>query len=173
MEAISLESIYFMSQTIAAIAIVGSLFYLARQIRFAHQAASDFTRHGRATAVQTWMMAIASNDELTHCWAKAADHWVNDKEGSHPLAAALGLSINEAAKVELLCTYGFWANWGQFASTKSSEDLDEIKNIIASMYASEPWATVWRLSGQRKLLDPRFVEFVDEVLRDANHTPST
>ena len=167
MAPINLESVYYIGQTIAAIAVIGSLFYLARQIRFAHQSASDFTRQGRVSAIQSWMLAVASSDELTRCWGKATELGVNVRASSQPLADALGLTPDEAAKTEWLCMYWWWTHWAQFASTKTSKDVEELRIVIERLYSVQPMAAAWQFGQYRELLDPSFVRFVNQALSGA------
>ena len=164
MESLSLESIYYIGQTIAAIAVIGSLFYLARQIRFAHESASDFTRQGRVSAIQNWMLVVAGSDELTRCWGKATDLGVNILASAQPLADALGLTPEEAAKTEWLCMYWWWTHWAQFSSTKTSKDVLELRIVIERLYSVQPMAAAWQFGQYRNLLDPSFVRFVNQAL---------
>ena len=64
MESLTLEHVYFIGQTMAAIAVVLTLAYLAVQIKMSHNVASDTNRQQRAVGVREYALALANNDQL-------------------------------------------------------------------------------------------------------------
>jgi len=66
----TLEQIFFASQSISSIAVVGSLIYLAQQVRYAERSQRAIMQQGRANRASQGSLTIA-NPELARVWQKA------------------------------------------------------------------------------------------------------
>ena len=65
----TLEHVYFLSQIIAAVAVVVSISYLARQVAQSEQVQRAFMQQGRADRVSSTALALAQ-PELARIWHK-------------------------------------------------------------------------------------------------------
>ena len=68
----SLEQVFYLSQSIASIAVVGSLIYLSLQVRGADSSQRAIMQQGRADRVSKASLTIA-NLELARVWQKGVD----------------------------------------------------------------------------------------------------
>ena len=60
----------------------------------------------------------------------------------------------------------FWLHWGQYASTTTKKDLDELKNVVEIFYGNPGVQIIWNNSPFAKpALENDFVNFVEEVLK--------
>ena len=106
------------------------------------------------------MLAAATNDDFRISISKANGFGFH-YEG---MAAALDLTVDEAARADFHNCYYFWLHWGQFASTKDKKDLEELNNVLAS-YLLPSFKYSWDHSPYAKpTLDPAFVAFVEARL---------
>ena len=64
-----LEEVFYVSQTIASVAVVGSLIYLGLQVRYAERAQRGLMQQARADRTSNGSLAIA-NSELSRIWLK-------------------------------------------------------------------------------------------------------
>ena len=67
---LDLEKIYFVGQTISAVAVIGSLFYLGAQLReqnreSRHKAIQDMTAN-----FSNWQLATTIHEDFAHLWLK-------------------------------------------------------------------------------------------------------
>ena len=86
------------------------------------------------------------------------------------LSTRLGISADEASRVDMYASYWFWLHWGQYASSTSDEDINELENLVNTFYRFPFMQACWELSPAAKpILDPKFVAFVDNVLADKPH----
>ncbi len=65
----SLENIFYLSQSIASVAVVGSLIYLALQVRYAERSQRGIMQQGRADRTSSAALALA-DPELARVWSK-------------------------------------------------------------------------------------------------------
>jgi hypothetical protein len=155
------EAIGAIGEILGAFAVVLTLLYLAVQVKYAKTAANDATSLNRANGVQAMLLAATTDDTLRASVSKAqglGDYHVK-------LAEKLGLSVEEAERIDFYASYWFWVHWGQFASSNSKEGLDELTNIVNTFYRFPFMSTCWELSPSGKqIMDSTFVAFVDGVL---------
>ncbi len=154
------------SEAIGALAVVVTLAYLATQIRYAKVAANDSNRLTRANGVREMYMAQAQDPSLSKSLARfdpiANAYW-------REYAETFGASLDEAISVDSQNHYYFWLHWGQFASSKSGADLDELRNVVRGFYRVPYVRHSWNKSPYAKrLLETRFVEFVDRIVAEAD-----
>ena len=82
------------------------------------------------------------------------------------MARVLDVTFDDAAITDFHNAYYFWMHWGQFASTKDPDDIEELKQVIR-YYANPAFKYSWENSAFAKSgLPPKFVEFVDGVLKE-------
>ena len=160
------DAIGAIGELLGALAVVITLGYLALQIRHARNAAGDVNRLSRATGVRDWMAIMIEDNDLLTAWTKSDGSW----EPMGELAEELGVTVAEAGKIIWGCQYWWWLHWGQWASTTSKEDIEELRHLISEFYSTPPMITVWRSGFYTNLLDPAFADFVnsavDEKLRE-------
>ncbi len=156
------ELIATVAEVVAAIGVIASLIYVARQVRSSQETAADTNRLARASGVREVMLANATNDKLRNSVMKAYGTAPYYKE----MARVLDVTIDDAARTDYQNCYLCWLHWGQFASTTDPQDLQELKNIMRTYlipalkysWDNSPWA--------KPSLDPKFVTFVDAVLAE-------
>ena len=160
METLTLEHVYYISQTLAAIAVVFTLAYLVVQIKMSHTIASDANRQLRATGIREFGLTMTTNDQFRYAWIKA--------EGSKPvhdqIAKELDLNFDEASRVTVGCASLLWMHQAQWASIKSDADIVEMNHLFKGFYGNQPMKTVWKLHPYTQLLDEGFVQFVNNAL---------
>ncbi|MFK7864830.1 MAG: hypothetical protein AB8B95_11465 [Pseudohongiellaceae bacterium] len=158
------EAIGAIGEILGAMAVVLTLVYLAVQVRYAKDAASDNNRIARASGVREMMLATATHPELRELGLKTYDI-----DYFQELAKTFDLTLDQAYTLDQQNGYWFWLHWGQFASTTKQNDIDELKNLIQNFYRMPAVMYCWKNSPfHRFLLDPKFVEFVDGLLADAD-----
>ncbi|MCB1669689.1 MAG: hypothetical protein R3F41_10945 [Gammaproteobacteria bacterium] len=154
------EAIGAIGEILGAMAVVMTLVYLAVQVRYAKEAAADNNRIVRASGVREMYMAQVNNPEFRSVLHKAGDSGYLQQ-----IADDLGIIKEEADILDAASGYWFWLHWGQYSSTHSESDLQELKNLIGSFYKTDSVYNCWKKSPwHRPLLDPKFVKFVDEIV---------
>ena len=160
------EAIGAIGEVLGAFAVVATLLYLALQVRHAKTATTDATRLNRANGVQAMLLAMSTDDALRSSVNKA----MNSEAYINELSNRLGISADEAERVEMYASYWFWLHWGQYASSTSEKDINELRNLVSTFYRFPYMQACWELSpAGRTILDPDFVDFVGNVLADKNH----
>ena len=162
------EAIGATGEVLGAAAVVVTLIYLAVQVRHAKAATADQSRIYRATAVREMIIETCRDDKLRMLQTKS---W-----GLEPyyqtMASELGLSIEEATKLDWGNGYYFWMWWGQYASTIHSRDRKELEHIIANLGGTPGMQAHWENSPlTRPLLDREYVKFVDAILAGPDKSP--
>ena len=90
------------------------------------------------------------------------------------LGEELGLSAERAVVLDMTNGYYFWMYWGQYTSTTSSEDLQELEHVLSALRDVPGMKKTWEESPLvRPLLEPRFVEFVDGIMSGSNGAQET
>jgi hypothetical protein len=145
----SLEQVFYLSQSIASIAVVGSLIYLGLQVRGADRSQRAIMQQGRADRSSNASLTIA-NSELAPTWQKGMD-------GDPPLTR------DEATQWLLLCRSMFLSGEDSFLQHKAGA-LDEhaFDSYCAGVrsYMSRPgFRAAWRLLGSQ--FGQEFRAFVD------------
>ena len=164
------DAIGAVGEIFGAFAVVATLIYLASQVKHAKEAAADINRIARATGVREFKLAMAANDDLRNGVNKVmgGDKYIAE------MAAKLGVPEADMSRTESANVHWFWLHWGQYASTTSEEDLAELRNLIAGFY-SNPGVRVSREQSPyaRPILDPGFVNFVDQILAEVDQEKSS
>ena len=96
----SLEEVFYLSQSIASVAVVGSLIYLGLQARAADRGQRSIMQQGRADRVSKAWLTIAS-PELAVVWQKGMD-------------ADAGMTRTEVTQWLLMCRAAFTSNEDSF-----------------------------------------------------------
>ena len=149
-------------EIVGALAVVVTLAYLATQIRYARVAANDASRQGRADGVREILVATMTDPELRRVWMKADP---SADARMERLSGKMGLTKDEAYLAWHVCCAWTFVHWAQYRSMKSTEDEQELENLVSSFYSIPPMAPIWETDELLKaLLDPGFVAWVDDVL---------
>ena len=154
------EAIGAIGEIIGATAVVATLAYLALQIRHARQAAADVSRLNRGVGVRELLANMISDDDLRNAWIKTE----GEEDAYQRIADALGVTLQKTVKIEHQAQSWFWLHWAHWASTKTDRDVEGLRHVVAAFYAAPPMSTVWDLSPNVRLLEPRFAEFVNSAL---------
>jgi hypothetical protein len=155
------DAIGAVGELISALAVVITLAYLASQVRYAKAATNDANRLVRASGVREMMLAGATNNELRESQIRG----YRTESFYESYAEALGISAEDAARVDYGNAYYFWLHWGQFASSKSLVDTDELRHLVDVFYRRPAVRYSWENSPWGKVIfESAFVSFVDDVL---------
>ena len=154
------EAIGAIGEILGALAVVATLVYLATQVRYAKATATDSNRLERASGVREMVMELARNDSLRSAWIAGAglDYYFEE------FASKFSIPKEDAERLEYTNLYWFWLHWGQFASSKDSQDIKELENVIQKLYLMPPVKYSWENSPVIDQLDPTFRSFVDRLL---------
>ena len=160
------EAIGALGESLSAILVLITLIYLATQVRYAKNAAADANRLARARGVCDYQLACATNDLLMQSNTTANDYgsWYEE------LSGVLGISAEEAMRVDSVSLYWVWLHWGQYSSTNNKEDLDELGDTIGKFYSnSRAIKYSWENGPFAKpLLGKKFTEYVDRHMQKYN-----
>ena len=155
------EAIGAIGEIVGALAVVLTLAYLALQVKTAKRATIDQNTLSRANGVREMLLAISTNEQLRM-------NFVDDmgvRELYEELARGRGVSIEDVSQVDWGNCYWFWLHWGQWASTHDKTGLEELRHLVGSFYSNPGVRRSWESSPWSKpILDPKFVQFVDDVL---------
>ncbi len=165
MQRMNWEAMSAIAEATGVFAVVVSLIYLATQIRFARVVAADVTRHARAAGVREGAMAVVDNPELRKNWMTAAQI----EPAYEVLANELNLGVDGAIQVDFMCLYWAWLHWGQYASIKTPEDLDELEHLVSVFYSVPPMSVCLRTGPYSNNLDKRFLQFVSKAVAKGRH----
>jgi len=155
------EAIGAIGEVLGAAAVVLTLGYLAVQVRHAKAATADQSRLYRATAAREVILETSRDETLRMLQTKS---W-GMEQYYQAMAEELGLTIEEATKLDWGNAYYFWMWWGQYASTTDSKDGKELEHIIAINGGLPGMRAHWENSPlSRPLLDSDYVKFVDAIL---------
>jgi hypothetical protein len=154
------EAIGAIGEIIGAAAVVVTLAYFALQIRHAQQAAADTSRLNRGVGIRELLATMASDDEMRDAWVGAegtADRYAR-------IADALDVPVTLAGRIEHMCQCWWWLHWAHWASSKTDQDVEGLRHVIAAFYSRSPMSVVWELSPNVAILEPEFVRFVESAL---------
>jgi hypothetical protein len=131
----SLEQVFYLSQSIASIAVVGSLIYLSLQVRGADRSQRAIMQQGRADRASKASLTVA-NLELARVWQKGMD--------GDPT-----LTRDEVTQWILLCRSAFLSGEDSFLQHKAGTlDQSAFDSYCAGvrLYMSHPgFRAAWRL----------------------------
>ena len=156
------EAIAAVGEIVGALAVVLTLGYLAIQVRFAKIATTDANRMARGVGIREFQLAMATNDDLRRSVYKSLDL----EEWHNQLADKLGVSADDAARMDQASIYHFWMHYHQFLGANSKKDKEELSYIIGGFYRAQAIRYSWDGSPYGKAsFQPDFVTFVDKTLR--------
>ena len=148
----TLEETFYLSQTIASVAVVGSLIYLGLQVRYAERAQRGIMQQGRADRASQAALTLARAD-LSSIWHRGA-------------AGDPSLSREEFAQWMLLCRAAFLSGEDSYMQHKAGllSEAAFASYVAGVRYymASPGLRAAWQVaSGQ---FGREFVEFVNAEL---------
>ena len=156
------EAISAIGEITGAIAVIITVGYFALQTKAAREASADANRLERSNGVREIMLATISSKDVR----EALDKGMGLASLHGEFASKLQVSRDEAFIVHWLMLSWFWLHWGQYASTTTKKDLDELKNVVEIFYGNPGVQIIWNNSPFAKpALDNDFVNFVEEVLK--------
>jgi hypothetical protein len=163
------DAIGAIGELVGAAAVVVTLIYLASQLRHAKTVANDTNRLTRANDLREMLHGISIDDGLRGSVMRG----FGMEAYAESYANALGLSVDDARRLQYYAPYWFWLRWGQFASSTSERDVAELRNLAGAFYTLPAMRYSWDNSPVVKpLLEPAFVAFVGQVLADADSESS-
>jgi protein-disulfide isomerase-like protein with CxxC motif len=148
----TLEQVFFVSQSIAAVAVVASILYLAREVRQSERVQRATMQQGRADRAAHASLTVASAG-LSRIWQKA-------------LSPTPDLTQEEFAQWALICRSAFLSGEDSYLQHRAGL-LDEVAwgSYVASVHfymASPGMRAMWKVSSKQFGAD--FRKFVDEIL---------
>jgi protein-disulfide isomerase-like protein with CxxC motif len=148
----TLEQVFFVSQSIAAAAVVASILYLAREVRQSERVQRATMQQGRADRASHASLTIASTG-LSRIWQKA-------------LSPNPDLTQEEFSQWSLICRSALLSGEDSYLQHKAGL-LDEVAwgSYVAGVHfymASPGMRAMWRVSSKQFGSD--FREFVDGIL---------
>ena len=156
------EAISAIGENTGAIAVIITVGYFALQTKAAREASADANRLECSNGVREIMLATISSKDVR----EALDKGMGSASLHGEFASKLKVSRDEAFIVHWLMLSWFWLHWGQYASTTTKKDLDELKNVVEIFYGNPGVQIIWNNSPFAKpALENDFVNFVEEVLK--------
>lgn len=156
----TLEEIFYASQSIASVAVVGSLIYLGLQVRGADRSQRAIMQQGRADRASKASLTIAGA-ELARVWEKG-------------MTADPTLTREEVTQWLLICRAAFLSGEDSFLQYRAGTlDQAAFDSYCAGVraYMSRPgFRAAWKLSAAQFGKD--FREFVDTQVAAAPITPN-
>jgi hypothetical protein len=148
----TLEQVFFVSQSIAAAAVVPSILYLAREVRQSERVQRATMQLGRADRASQASLTMATA-ELAQIWQKA-------------LSPKPDLTQEEFAQWALMCRASFLSGEDSYLQHKAGL-LDEVawSSYVAGVHfylASPGMRAMWKVSSKQFGAD--FRTFVDDIL---------
>jgi len=148
----SLEEIFYVSQSVASLAVVGSLIYLGLQVRSAERSQRAIMQQGRADRTSQGAMTIA-NPELARVFFKGT-------------AGQTELTREEFTQWMLICRALFLSGEDSFLQYKAGQlDQAAFDSYVAGVHyymASPGMRAAWRMSAGQ--FGSAFRDFVTEIL---------
>jgi hypothetical protein len=149
---VTLEDISYLSQSIASVAVVGSLVYLGLQVRYAERSQRGIMQQGRANRTSQASLALASPD-LACIWQKAC-------------AGDPDLTCQEFTQWMLMCRAVFLSGEDSFMQNKEgllAPSANESYIAGIQYYMSLPgFRAAWKLC--RNHFGQEFRNFGDAIL---------
>ena len=111
------------------------------------------------------MLASIANTEIRQALEKGL--------GTSPLhdmfSKELGISKDEAFIMHWTMLAWFWLHWGQYASTVTNKDIEELTGVVQLFYNNPGVQLVWNNSPFAKpALENDFVDFVEGIISPQN-----
>ena len=162
------DAIGAVGELIGAFAVVATLAYLAVQVRFAKASAADLSRISRADGVRETLQMMSSDAQLRKNWIASSGLEVECQR----LSKSLGTDIDGAFQIDFMFQSWIWLHWGQFSSTTTDDDLEELGRLIGVFYSNPPMSTCWNESPFDKgLVEDKFVRFVNDAVEAQKKKP--
>ena len=156
----TLEEIFYASQSVASIAVVGSLIYLGLQVRGADRSQRAIMQQGRADRASKASLTIASA-ELAKIWEKG-------------MAGDPTLTREEVTQWLLICRAAFLSGEDSFlqyrAGTLDQAAFDSYVAGVRSYMRRAGFRAAWQLSATQFGKD--FREFVEAQVAAAPISPN-
>jgi hypothetical protein len=148
----TLEQVFFVSQSVAAAAVVASILYLAREVRQSERVQRATMQQGRADRASQASLTIAT-PALAPIWQKG-------------LSAKPDLTLEEFAQWALMCRASFLSGEDSYLQHKAGL-LDEVAwgSYVAGVHfymASPGMRAMWKVSSKQFGAD--FRSFVDDIV---------
>ena len=147
-----LEQIFYLSQSIASIAVVCSLIYLGLQVRYAERSQRGLMQQGRADRASLNSLTVA-NVELARVWQKG-------------LSADPSLSREEFTQWMMICRSMFLSGEDSFMQHKAGllakAPFDSYKAGMHFYMSNPGLRAAWQLSAGQ--FGGEFRHFVDSIL---------
>ena len=157
---LTLEEIFYVSQTIASVAVVGSLIYVGLQVRYAERSQRGLMQQARADRTSTASLTVAST-ELARIWMKGG-------------AGDADLTPVEFTQWLLLARSAFLSGEDSILQYKAglmSKATYDTYVTGARFYMAKPgFRAAWKM--QRMQFGPEFRAFGDKILNEVPITPA-
>jgi hypothetical protein len=157
---VSLEDVSYVSQTIASVAVVGSLIYVGLQVRYAERSQRGLMQQARADRISGGSLTVASA-ELARIWMKGGD-------------GDLDLTPLEFTQWLLLTRSAFLSGEDSILQYKAglmSKETYDTYVAGARFYMVKPgFRAAWKL--QRMQFGAEFRAFGDVILNDVSVAPA-
>jgi hypothetical protein len=148
----TLEQIFYLSQSVASVAVVGSLIYLGLQVRSAERSQRAIMQQGRADRASNGALAIAS-PELARVFQKGT-------------AGDPTLTREEFTQWMMMCRAMFLSGEDSFLQHKAGQlDRSAFDSYVAGVrfyMASAGMRAAWKLSAGQ--FGPEFRDFGNSLL---------
>jgi hypothetical protein len=148
----SLEQIFYLSQSVASVAVIGTLIYLGLQVRAAERSQRAIMQQGRADRASHGALALA-DPELARVFQKGA-------------AGDAGLTRGEFTQWMMICRALFLSGEDSFLQYKAGQlDQRAFDSYVAGVHfymASPGIRAAWKVSAGQFGTD--FREFVNSTL---------
>ena len=159
------EAISAIGEITGALAIELTLGYFGIQVRAANEAAADTNRLHRFNGVRDIMLASIANTEIRQALEKGL--------GTSPLhdmfSKELGISKDEALIMHWTMLAWFWLHWGQYASTVTKKEIEELTGVVQLFYNSPGVQLVQNnILFAKPALENDFINFVEGIITPQN-----
>ena len=156
----TLEQISYVSQSIASVAVVGSLIYLGLQVRYAERSQRGLMQQARAERTSVGSLTVAGS-ELARIWMKGG-------------AGDADLTPVEFTQWMLLTRSAFLSGEDSILQHKagmlSKETYDTYVAGVRFYMARPGFRVAWKM--QRMQFGPEFRAFGDAILNEVPVTPA-
>jgi hypothetical protein len=156
----TLENIFYISQSIASVAVVGSLIYVGLQVRYAERAQRGMMQQARADRTSLGSLTVA-NADLARIWQKA-------------MAGDADLTPVELTQWLLLTRSAFLSGEDsvlQYRAGLMSKETYDTYVAGVRFYMTRPgMRAAWKL--HRMQFGPEFRSFGDGILKEVRAAPA-
>jgi hypothetical protein len=156
---VTLEEVFYISQTIASVAVVGSLIYVGLQVRYAERSQRGLMQQARADRTSVGSLTVAGS-ELARIWMKGG-------------AGDADLTPVELTQWLLLTRSAFLSGEDSILQYKtgllSKETYDTYVAGVRFYMAKPGFRAAWKM--QRTHFGPEFRAFGDAILSEVTVAP--